>query len=686
MAIEQARNQVSRPKQSPPYSVILANVVVLTAFAIRVWALDAKGLAYDEAATALMSRASIPEIVWFHWDAAFEHLPLWIMLTQVWTRLAGQSVVALRYLPALAGVLTVPLVWALLKKSHPADLPWRTLTSALVALSPVLILYAQEARMYTLVVLLGIASVYLLMECIGRSRWQPAVAFVLVNWAMLGLQYYSVLLLVAEAAFVCIAIITLYRPVHRSAASSQRTRIGITLGGLAVSVAPLVLWMAFAPGFRETLEVVLSESSKQSVPLLTFGADLWRDLSFGAIRWQPQMAVAGYLIIPIFLFGAISAFWPQEADGSSSGSNVSLWPLLFLLVVIMPIAISALMFRTLAARYILYVLPFVYAFIAYGIIHLWRRSRPAGAAAGIVTLAVAAGGMMYYFGPYVKSEYREMARYLEQRYEPDRHSVLIEAPRQHLLAKYYLGQDFPLQPVPDMALPDYWPLTAPRVVPEAVDDIVQGYLQDSAVVWLVLSAEAEVDPGEFLIKYLTAVAYKDGCRDWLDVRLCEFTSPGSVDFQIASDTVVTFGEELVLERAALSLPGDSDVNTTALLRMKLDWWAQQAPSVDYKLSVRLVGDDGASVSQADQYPIGTLLPPTTWAPGDRKPGYTVLTIPADLTPGRYSIQAEVYDPQTLLPVAHRTGDAVASDEALVLGVLEIGDTMRLRSAGKTESR
>ena len=55
---------------------LLANVAILAAFALRVWRLDAKGFAYDESATALMSRASIAEIVHFHWAAAYEHLPL----------------------------------------------------------------------------------------------------------------------------------------------------------------------------------------------------------------------------------------------------------------------------------------------------------------------------------------------------------------------------------------------------------------------------------------------------------------------------------------------------------------------------------------------------------------------------------------------------------------------------------
>ena len=57
-------------------------LLLLFAFALRVISLDRLGLAYDEAATALMARATPQEIIAFHWDAAFEHPPVWVLLMQ----------------------------------------------------------------------------------------------------------------------------------------------------------------------------------------------------------------------------------------------------------------------------------------------------------------------------------------------------------------------------------------------------------------------------------------------------------------------------------------------------------------------------------------------------------------------------------------------------------------------------
>ena len=49
------------------------------------------------------------------------------------------------------------------------------------------------------------------------------------------------------------------------------------------------------------------------------------------------------------------------------------------------------------------------------------------------------------------------------------------------------------------------------------------------MLWLSLTAQNEVDPGEFLAKYLTAVAYQVDCERWLDVDLCQYASPAHVE-------------------------------------------------------------------------------------------------------------------------------------------------------------
>ena len=272
-----------------------------------------------------------------------------------------------------------------------------------------------------------------------------------------------------------------------------------------------------------------------------------------------------------------------------------------------------------------------------------------------------------------------MASYLSARASPETDVILLEAPRQHLLAKYYLGDDFAIDPVPAMNLPEFWPVTAPPVVPENVDDQIQSYLAAKDSVWVIFTAENEVDPGEFLAKYLTAVSFKQDCVQWLDVRLCRFLSPHSLPPTTTSAVQQLYAGELLLESASLSLFLEKPhLNQRVTLLAQLDWFATRSPTLDYKVSLRLVDEAGAILDQIDEFPIGTLLLPTTWSAGDRKPGYIALTLPDNLPPGKYNVELALYDPATLAPIA-RTGvaDSEATLEPLVLANLRLDDTMVL---------
>ena len=82
------------------------------------------------------------------------------------------------------------------------------------------------------------------------------------------------------------------------------------------------------------------------------------------------------------------------------------------------------------------------------------------------------------------------------------------------------------------------------------------------------------------------------------------------------------------------------------LRSKLPHEADEAADVLARRLARLIDNDGAVVAQRDEFPIGALLPPTTWNAGDAKPGFMALSLPADLSPGDYRVVVGVYDPAT----------------------------------------
>ncbi|HTD58291.1 MAG TPA: glycosyltransferase family 39 protein, partial [Solirubrobacteraceae bacterium] len=106
----------------------------------------------------------------------------------------GSGEVALRLLSALAGIATVPVAWAI--GCELAGRRAALVTAALVASSPLLVWYSQEARAYALLVLF--ASLALL--CFVRALHDPSVrrlaAFALAASLALLTHYFAVFLLV----------------------------------------------------------------------------------------------------------------------------------------------------------------------------------------------------------------------------------------------------------------------------------------------------------------------------------------------------------------------------------------------------------------------------------------------------------------------------------------------------------
>jgi 4-amino-4-deoxy-L-arabinose transferase-like glycosyltransferase len=100
------------------------------------------------------------------WEHLFENLhgPLHAALLHGWTRVAGLSEAALRWPSVLASVLTLAALWILVRRWGGERLAW--VATAALAVSPLSVWYAQEARNY---------SLFLLFVCLGLWSWLRAV-------------------------------------------------------------------------------------------------------------------------------------------------------------------------------------------------------------------------------------------------------------------------------------------------------------------------------------------------------------------------------------------------------------------------------------------------------------------------------------------------------------------------------
>jgi hypothetical protein len=89
--------------------------------------------------------------------------------------------------------------------------------------------------------------------------------------------------------------------------------------------------------------------------------------------------------------------------------------------------------------------------------------------------------------------------------------------------------------------------------------------------------------------------------------------------------------------------GPEPVAPGGTLRVTLYWQALAEMDIPYTVFVHLLGPDGEVVTGHDGEPIFGTRPTTGWVPGEYITDPHDLSLPADLAPGEYVIEAGLYD-------------------------------------------
>lgn len=107
------------------------------------------------------------------------------------------------------------------------------------------------------------------------------------------------------------------------------------------------------------------------------------------------------------------------------------------------------------------------------------------------------------------------------------------------------------------------------------------------------------------------------------------------------------------------------------VRVTLLWHTRDAVEGDYKVFVHLLSPAGGSAAQDDAKPVYWFYPTPQWQPGDYVRDEHILTLPADLAHGDYTLIVGMYDEATgdRLPVS-KAGE-ILPDGQMVLGLVRV---------------
>lgn len=183
---------------------ILTALLVSLYVAVRVWRLTATCLWFDEIFSFTAARHSWVEL-WRFAAADLIHPPLFYALLKIWMTLGDESLVWLRLFPALTSFLAL-VPFFLLARELRLNASATNLALLLLAANGYLIKYAGELRMYSLLLLLALVSLWLFARLFNSHRASRSLLFALtlVNLLLIYTHYYGWLVVVCEAVFLAL--------------------------------------------------------------------------------------------------------------------------------------------------------------------------------------------------------------------------------------------------------------------------------------------------------------------------------------------------------------------------------------------------------------------------------------------------------------------------------------------------
>lgn len=292
------------------WTVLLSALAVIYIL-LRFWHLTDSCLWFDEIFGVHAATLGFGETLWFVAQDLI-HPPLFYVLLKIWILIGGEGVFWLRLFPVVFSILSLFVFYQFgkqLKLTYPAIV----VAFAFFAANGALIKYAQEVRMYSLLMFLGIVSMWLFTRFLhlGKNIWLLTICNVLLIYT----HYFGWFVLLAE-----IAVILIFQRI-------KIRQILIMFGICLLSFAPWIFAIFKAAQINSDLSQNIGWIQRPNLFVLwQFVCDLVEPLYFQASSAEPS---AKYLIvIPILIvFGAAKIIYLLNYKERTETEKVNFWML-----------------------------------------------------------------------------------------------------------------------------------------------------------------------------------------------------------------------------------------------------------------------------------------------------------------------------------------------------------------------
>lgn len=667
-----------------PYRRIMLTVLILwLAFGLRLYQIDFQSIWWDEGHSIFVASHPISQIPTL--PAMDVHPPAYFVLLRLWMALTGSSEFAMRYLSTIFSLLTVALLWRFAQfvtswfAKHSLIAP--ILASLMASLSPMYVAYGQEVRSYAMITFLALASTFMLWrhlfprhsQDMEKKRLNLLLGYIVLTAACLYTHYFTVFLLLFQNG---VWLVWLLLPTIR-----QPTAIGQrALWWLTSQVGILLL---FVPQLTLALQQVTSYTNPNLVPpsLAYFISRSWQAYTVG-LTIDPTPAKWGmWSIAAVILVSWLLLFLSKKR--AIPPSTFSFLVLSFLLLVswlVLPLIAYYIVLQrqpSFEPRYMILITPALFLLLTVGLSQM-RRIKPPSPypishillfALYTIPLTIFIIGLHSYFtnSTYFKDDSAGVANWLAAETTPN-DIVYVDVP--HPFHYYAKQRDIPA-PIEYLFVD----------IHTAADILSHEAVGRDRLFWVTWWG-SDTDP-RGIIPFLAEKAgqplgkkdFKGYKVEWFDLSKARQTSFSLPD--VLTPTNITFGDVLRLDGVAFG--GTENSTTTPISEpvwATLHFTLLKEAEVNYRVSLRLRGNDGQIVSQVDRDLLNdrhfrtSAWPLTNPALNQAINVYT-LPLATDTIPGSYRLEVIVYNAAPPYPSEGITGHDNTDGVAAIIGRITI---------------
>ena len=605
-------------------------LILLIAALTRFWRLDYHSIWFDESVSLFWA---IDAKISYMWPATFrlveeKHPPAYYTLLKLWHWLLtwfglGRDDAALRALGALLGVLTVLGLLLLVRRI--SGRATALLSALLVALSPALVWYSQEIRMFQPAATGLVWACYFLLRAWQEKRIVYRALYWLGYLVSIEFALYSYLFsaFMLPAAGLTIVFLSLHEAYSGGAPHTGSSPIkgffrGRFFEGLLAVGLSGILFLPLA----YNAWIVNANESTPGTAFANFGANSRNLLKIFTI-WKEEWPDP-FMAIALLFFGLLLGNGLSIATSVSKvqhptrlgapkhlpeGGFLLIWLGTPFLIANILLSRSDSIFQE--DRYLLFMAPFALWAIGRGVVILYERWRMAGWVAGLLAVMLLAATLPYLWTPTMYREnWRAAATYIHtyQQASPELNSAgVAHLNYTHRALDWYMQQSYTFAELPIFGL--FGNPIAADEADEIIGPPIQGIPKElgAETLWLSESHLAGVDDASVV-------------RTWLAKNYPVITEQSPRGIRLTGYALRTFFDALptsALENSALDAaqsnaelaPGlsllacelmtpvvsaqdDTLHPPSGWVHLRLWWQASGEINDDYLATAQVVGNDG----------------------------------------------------------------------------------------------